>query len=518
MKKDKLLFLIFGITIFITGVTLTYFRSIHSVIWSDESYIWEGAHRIINGEKPYSDFWTVVPPLIFYSTAMVFKIFGEQIIWLKLISAIKVGLVGLMVFRITSLWSSKNVALIGSLITIFSSYISMPIPWYDSETHFVGVIGLWIFVENYKKNLNIYAILSGIFIGLTIYGKYNISAAYFFSIVLLMLLTTRNKVDKNKIILIGITLGIVVPFFVLQLDLKQFAHWTLLRGGENLLSGRLRLIFPWWGPEINPKSMYYNAPMIWTTLSFAFFYQQFRKNKLQKEHLLPLSFSIISIVIPVSVIMGGNNWMQGHFLIGIGWTVAIYAVDNYYFRDNVGKVVKTITFVIGICFLSSAFYLNFIKSYTLQFALKDYESFDYKLKSDRYSGLWTNKSYGQELDQLIEYFDINCPPNEDILCFPLGGEIQFGIDKVRPAQPLQFYVGFQINSEDENQIITSLINSFPLYIVLQKNAFHKVEKLSAQYQLKKLPQISNFIKKNYEEVNDISLSNYVVYIRSGSSF
>src|SRR5437667_6829101 len=46
----------------------------------DEGIVLQGAHRILNGQLPYRDFFTFYTPGSFYFTAGLFKVFGDSIL------------------------------------------------------------------------------------------------------------------------------------------------------------------------------------------------------------------------------------------------------------------------------------------------------------------------------------------------------------------------------------------------------------------------------------------------------
>lgn len=51
----------------------------------DDGIILVGAKRVLSGEIPYKDFWTMYSPGQFYSLALIFYYFGESVFWLKIL-------------------------------------------------------------------------------------------------------------------------------------------------------------------------------------------------------------------------------------------------------------------------------------------------------------------------------------------------------------------------------------------------------------------------------------------------
>lgn len=52
----------------------------------DEGFILYNAENILNGYIPYKDFWTIYTPGQYYLIALLFKIFGYQLIYIYVYS------------------------------------------------------------------------------------------------------------------------------------------------------------------------------------------------------------------------------------------------------------------------------------------------------------------------------------------------------------------------------------------------------------------------------------------------
>jgi len=75
-SRDRWIALLIGITTF--AYLLPFYRFI--LLNADEGVVLQGAQRILDGQIPYRDFFSFLPPLSFYWTALLLKLFGDSIL------------------------------------------------------------------------------------------------------------------------------------------------------------------------------------------------------------------------------------------------------------------------------------------------------------------------------------------------------------------------------------------------------------------------------------------------------
>ena len=79
----------------------------------DEGLYLYGAMRVLDGELPYRDFWTILLPGQFYTLAALFDLFGQAIIVARISFAIVVFSLLTTVYLIAWKLRSENYAWIG---------------------------------------------------------------------------------------------------------------------------------------------------------------------------------------------------------------------------------------------------------------------------------------------------------------------------------------------------------------------------------------------------------------------
>lgn len=96
----------------------------------DEGIPTYGAERILNGEIPYRDFWTIYAPAQFYMLAGLFKVFGSSIFAERLYDSVLRALIAMLVFlaavRLTSLRWALFVWLVVAVWLKYLGYFAYP--------------------------------------------------------------------------------------------------------------------------------------------------------------------------------------------------------------------------------------------------------------------------------------------------------------------------------------------------------------------------------------------------------
>ena len=128
----------------------------------DENVYYYMGKLITEGKLPYRDFFYAHPPLHIYLIALIYKMFGFNIVALKAVPLVSTLISAFFIFKIAKEKFGSNTAIISSLLflfsysTMFNSIFSFGI---DAATMFL-TIGLYFLLN--KSN----GILAGLFFGL----------------------------------------------------------------------------------------------------------------------------------------------------------------------------------------------------------------------------------------------------------------------------------------------------------------------------------------------------------------
>ncbi len=94
----------------------------------DEGLATYGATRVLNGDVPYRDFWTIYAPGQFYTLALLFKIFGTSIIVERVFTIIVQSLIALYVYLFVEKASNRRfqaILVLGGIVLLFGRCISV---------------------------------------------------------------------------------------------------------------------------------------------------------------------------------------------------------------------------------------------------------------------------------------------------------------------------------------------------------------------------------------------------------
>ncbi len=162
------------------------FKGLDHIEGGDEHTYFYMGKLIAEGNVPYKDFFVSRPPLQIYLISVIYKIFGFNLIALKLVPLLAIIISSFFIFKIMKRFSNIS-ALTAVLLFLFSHRVML------ESTYFLGVnlttmftvIGLY-FLMNRKKYL-----LSGLLFGLAgITGLYSLVPA---AVVLIVLLIKNRK-------------------------------------------------------------------------------------------------------------------------------------------------------------------------------------------------------------------------------------------------------------------------------------------------------------------------------------
>ncbi len=176
----------------------------------DENAYYYMGKLVSEGKIPYRDFFLAHPPLHVYLTALIYKVFGFNIIVLKAVPLISTLISAFFIFKISNDKFGNSEAITSSLLflfsysTMFNSVFSFGI---DAATMFlvIGIYFLW------NKNSGI---LAGLFFGLAGITRL-LSLIPIFIIFALVLLSTRKnflKLSSGFFIIFLLINGIFILF------------------------------------------------------------------------------------------------------------------------------------------------------------------------------------------------------------------------------------------------------------------------------------------------------------------
>lgn len=170
----------------------------------DEGLTVYGAMRVLNGDQPYRDFWSLYAPAQFYLLAGLFKLFGASIIVERISSIMIMFILSAIVYFITRRLVSQKVA----LITLF-----IMVTWLDSLKMFASptLPALLFSLSSSLCLLNflfqkrrLWLILSGLLVGVATLFRHDFGFYTFLSemlvVISFVLIAPREMSPANRIL------------------------------------------------------------------------------------------------------------------------------------------------------------------------------------------------------------------------------------------------------------------------------------------------------------------------------
>ena len=206
----------------------------------DNTVLYNGGYRVLNGYVPFTDYWLVTGPLLDYLNALFFSILGVSwktfIIHSSLINLL-FGLASYFLF--IQLELSKKFSIFYSILMSVLFYPVVGTPFVDHHSTFFLIIAFYIFIFSvYKKNY-FSLIFIPLFFCLSFLSKQTPAAYGLLTILpLISLLCFLDKKNIKKI-LINLLFGSAISLFLLvififftNIDISNFVEQYIFFAGS----------------------------------------------------------------------------------------------------------------------------------------------------------------------------------------------------------------------------------------------------------------------------------------------
>jgi hypothetical protein len=215
----------------------------------DQSMIFDGGWRILQGQTPYKDFLLPFGPVTFYIQAAFFKLFGVNWSATVLPACVFSSIATLCVIRIVRFLGggSRVLALCGGLATAICFQAPFGTLWLEQTAMFFDLLALQAVVEashvsGYRRSF--WQLAGGLSLALAVLSKQNFGI--FFVPVVLAVVVTSDLPDVRRacrsVSLVGVGVASLIAIFLgwvwLFSDFSSFVQRVLVVAGE---IGRLRL-------------------------------------------------------------------------------------------------------------------------------------------------------------------------------------------------------------------------------------------------------------------------------------
>ncbi len=234
--KDLLPILLIGIFSF----TINYHYGFIGIMPMDNTVLYNGGYRVLNGYVPFSDYWLVTGPLLDYLNALFFLILGVS--WKTFI--IHSSFFNLLIaiasyYLFFQLGLSRKYSFFYSILISILFYPVVGTPFVDHHSTFFLLIAFYIFILGNKKKKYTYFIYIPFFFCLSFLSKQTPAAYGLIAIVPLIFLTFFLDKNNSKKIFLYFIYGTIISiifliiFFIFSnIDLSNFIRQYILYAGS----------------------------------------------------------------------------------------------------------------------------------------------------------------------------------------------------------------------------------------------------------------------------------------------
>lgn len=201
----------------------------------DEGVALTGAMRIIEGESPYADFWTMYAPGQYYLLAVLFSIVGKIAIAARFLTVVINLASAYFLYKLTRNFAGEKTALLTFFISIF--WLGF-IPFYARAVPaglLLSILSLYFIMNYFRKGKLSQAFIAGVFASAAAFFRHDfgayIFAANFFSIIFFALQNKTISAVRGGATLFGgaIALGFPVLAFIASVaPIQTVIEQTLL--------------------------------------------------------------------------------------------------------------------------------------------------------------------------------------------------------------------------------------------------------------------------------------------------
>lgn len=464
--------LLFGVIGFLAS--LPYRTQLHTGL-NDEGIVLQAAWRIVSGEVPYRDFDLLYTPVSMMGVAFWFKIFGVTIESARWLMTVTGGLLGALIFLISSKLLKQPHCFVPPVLFALSGYSEWPVisyHWYSIAALLCGLVCL---LEWYDEQNSRWIFAAGIAVGLAGACLQSEGVSGFFGVATALTLAAGKGKWKARLVdflkFLGGIAVVWIPlvlYLIYQGALASFVDNTILR----VLSGLYvnhgapydlskHVFGPWSHFAGQWPSSWTGARVLWVletltvlftwTLKYALFfpvilgtaYLGFRR----RNHWIGASLFLLFWLL---VARERLDLLYSNYLMPL-WYVGLIGLIEFT-EEKASKVGKVLLGLVAVLY-----------SATILVTWKYSESFIYPVQTPR-GVLWSNNLPMAETSQaLYSTAEKLTPPGSKTFAWPFGAGFSFLAGVSNPTR-LDFLVPGWQDTKQTEQVLETLVSEEVEYV------------------------------------------------------
>ncbi len=161
------------VVLLVLGGLLYLQQSFQYFMYDDEGTFTYAAWRVSAGEIPYKDFFTSQMPAFLYWGGLLVRLFGRTFVPLRLASMVATLAAAYLLYAINRELLGPRVAIVSAGLFLLEPNIFHNARFFESEAYMVmfDLAGIYCFVLSEKRGRARYAMLAGLFFGLSVLSK-----------------------------------------------------------------------------------------------------------------------------------------------------------------------------------------------------------------------------------------------------------------------------------------------------------------------------------------------------------
>ncbi len=328
------------------------FFHFRGIIYHDEGYILNSAHRILIGEIPYLDFHFVYTPLSIYLTAGIFKILGESVFSARVL-ALLISLSSILVVFLITKQITKS-------IYILLLSISMFLVWGPFHINFIwpvmiailtGFLTIYLLQTATNKDYA-FVLIAGMTTWLTFLSKQNFGGVILIISFITIFANTNLQKKRNVILyaaglLVPLTIYIIYLLFSSSLIpfINDFHTYTWER---IMINNSLTTSFIYWDrfiPSLG-KLLFYTLPLFISLVAIIIATRN--KNLLFVYPIMVAAYYLVGIRPTTDYV----HLVPLISITGASFAVLLTFVSNKYLKS---VIISTAIFLIMLGFYQALF-------------------------------------------------------------------------------------------------------------------------------------------------------------------
>lgn len=395
--KDSLIFIFIVIVCF----SNIFVKSIGSL---DEIWNYNFSKNIADGLVPYKDFNMLQMPLLSFLSAIVLKIFGNQLIIMRVLAVILMSAIFFITYKILKLITKSGLAelILIPILVLFKDIMCID---YNYAVLLIGLILVYIELKNSQKaNFEYsfkYNFILGFIAGLAILCKQTTGLAVVMACAGGKIFTIRKKEEIKSFLKIAFTriLGSIIPVICFMLYLiinnafSDFINYTIL--GISTFSNKIS-----YDNLFKQNSIIISILAAVIPVTILFIFTMLFNKKILNELCILFVYSISTFIVtfPISD--------RIHFLTGSLVTILaiVYLIYKYGIENNLKKYKdKTKLTLYGIITFSTIFLILTIFVSSIENINQGYIKVEKENELAHFIGIPESKGLKERIQLIDEY-------------------------------------------------------------------------------------------------------------------